>query len=222
MTFSTSYELPEQIVERSHSAAFKQFLHHWFVDSMGLSRGEVDLTFLSELNPEELAIAQDLLRRNLGLRYTHIIEGAAALHDVSAAPMLRSMLDEETDVSRQLTIAGALWKLTSDPIFIECLNRMKVSDHATLKQAHLHQILWIGDDRAISFLIDMLDDADSFVRFLALSALNRLEFNRQYFVPAKQFPGQPDDYRRRRHDPSFLQLMIVHLRACNARSKNGR
>ena len=222
MTFSSSYDLPEQIFKQPHPPAFKEFLHHWFVNTWGLSRGEVDLAFLNDLTPEEREIAKDLIRRNLGLKYTHIIEGVAALHDVSTAPILRSMVDEETNASRQLTIAGVLWKLTSDPIFIDCLSRMKASDDATLKQAHFHQILWIGDDRAISFLIDLLDDADRFVRFLALSTLNRLEFNRQFFVPAKQLPRQPDDYRRRRHDSSFRQLMTVHLRASNARSENGR
>jgi hypothetical protein len=221
MTFSSSYDLPEQIFHQPHSPAFKKFLHHWFVDTWALSRGEIDLSFLGEFTPEETEIAKNLLRRNLGLRYTHIIEGVAALNDVSAAPILRSMLDEETNASRRLTIAGTLWKLTSDPIFIECLNRMRASDDAILKSAHFHQILWIGDDRAISFLIDLLDDADRFVRYLALSTLNRLEFNQRFLVPAEQLPRQPEDYRRRRHDSSFRQLMTAHLRASNARSKNG-
>ena len=55
------------------------------------------------------------MRRNLKLRYTHIIEGTSALRDIGAVPILQAMLDEESDVSRRLTIAGALWKLSQDP-----------------------------------------------------------------------------------------------------------
>ena len=221
MTFSSSYDLPKQIVEPQHSPAFREFFYHWFIDSWGLSRREVDLSFLGALTPEELEVAKDLLRRNLRLKQTHIIEGVAALNDTSAAPILRLMFDEEISLSWRLTIAGALWKLTSDARFIECLNRMKTSDDATLKQAHFHQILWIGDERALDILLDLLDDTDRFVRYLALSSLNNLEFNRRFLVSAAELPHQPDYFRRLRHDPALRALMTAQLRAQNHGSRPG-
>src|SRR5271170_4078555 len=163
--FLDVYDIPKEVRRGTHSAAFEQFLHHWFVDSLGLSRREVDLTFIKDLTPHESEIAKDLLRRNLALRYTHIIEGLAVMGDVSAVPALRTMLAEETNLSRQLTIAGALWRLVRDSSFVDCLSRMRSSNIPALKAAHFHQILWLEDERAIDLVIDLLEDEDSFVRF---------------------------------------------------------
>lgn len=219
MLFKIIYDIPEEILSRSQSPAFSQFLHYWFVDTIGLTRREVDLTFLRDLTEEEREIARDLLRRNLKLKYTHIIEGVASLNDMTAVPILHAMLAEEEDLSRRLTIAGTLWRLAKDPVFMDCLNRMKVSDRATLRAAHLDQVLWLDDERAIDFLIDLLDDSDSFVRFLALSTLNRIEFERG-FLSKKELPRTPEDYRSRRDDPAFQTLMVNHLQAHNAAVKN--
>ena len=65
---------------------------------------------------------------------------------------------------------------------------MKTGDSSTLKQAHFHQILWLRDERAIDLLLDMPDDKDHFVRFLALSKLNELEFGRRFWVPENKAP----------------------------------
>jgi hypothetical protein len=218
MSFKTIYDIPEEVLSRSQSPAFAQFLHHWFVDTTGLTRREVDLTFLRDLTEEEREIAKDLLRRNLRLNYTHIIQGVAALNDVAAVPVLRGMLAEENDLSRKLIIAGTLWRLVGNPVFVDCLNRMKVNDRGALRAAHFDQVLWLDDERAIDLLIDLLDDSDSFVRFLALSTLNRIEFER-VFRSKKELPRSPEDYRPRRNDPAFRMLMVKHLQAYNAAVK---
>lgn len=222
MILSDVYEIPEEVVRQPHSSAFDQFLQNWFGNSWALTRGEVDLAFLNDLTSEEREIAMDLLRRNLGLKYTHIIEGVAALGDLTSVPILQAMLTAEPDASRQLTIAGTLWKLNQNVAFVDCLKRMKASKQATLKHAHFHQILWLGDERAIDFLIELLDDADRFVRFLALSTLNELEFERRFLVPETQLPCGSDHYRARRNDADFRAVMSAHLRARNLAVTNGR
>ena len=124
-----------------------------------MARGELDLGFLDDLTPQELALAQEAVRRNLKLKEVHIIEGASALRDVAAIPLLRTMLDQEPSESRRLTIAGALWKLNNDPVFLECLDRAKLAG-GNLMVAHLHQVLWLNDERALDFLIDLLSSRD--------------------------------------------------------------
>lgn len=173
------------------------------------------------MTPEETSLAKELLRRNLALKHNHIIEGLAALNDTDAVPRLREMLSAEQDLSRQLTLAGVLWKIVGDPIFIECLNAMVASDNGTLKAAHLRQVLWLDDERAIDFLIELLDDRDRFVRFLALSTLNQLEFQTGFALPDRELPRQPEDYRRRQNDAAFRALMVDHLKARNRASTNG-
>lgn len=92
MILSDVYEIPEAVVREPHSNAFAQFLQNWFGNSWALTRGEVDLTFLNDLTLDERQMAKDLLRRNLTLRYAHLIEGAAALDDVASIPILKGML----------------------------------------------------------------------------------------------------------------------------------
>jgi hypothetical protein len=99
-----------------------------------------------------------MVRRNLKLRYTHIIEGVSALQDIAAVPLLRAMFNEEPEESRRLTIAGALWKLVKDPIFIECLERAKTSE--SLGYFEQLMVLWLDDSRAIDILIDVLPQRD--------------------------------------------------------------
>jgi hypothetical protein len=254
MTLADSYDIPEDVSRGPHSPAFGQFLRNWFGDTYALTHGELDLSFLDDLTPEELALARGLVKRNLKLRQTHIIEGTSALHDVSAVPILRAMLDEESDVSRRLTIAGALWKLIQDPIFIDCLNSAKASGRNILCGNHLLQVLWLGDGRAVDFLIGMLPEKDGESHFwrvfrricfrwpfrsllaraylahahtnmegnFALGLLNELESGHRMGVPAWEMPRQPSDYRKRRHDPAFRELMVGAVREWNAEMKNGR
>ena len=221
MKLDDEFDIPEEISRGPHSPTFAKFLRNWFGDTSALTHGELDLTFLDELTPEELDLARQMVRRNLKLRYTHIIEGASALHDVDAAPMLRAMLEDEPNESRRLTIAGALWKLNRDPIFFDYLNQAKGPNRSLLSGAHLNQILWVGDERAIDLLIDLLDNKDEFIRFQALSLLNCLEFCRRFFVPKRELQRQPEDYRRRKLDPAFRAFMTAAVRRWNGETKNG-
>src|SRR5262245_54693034 len=70
------------------------------------------------------------------------------------------MLEDEPDPSCRLTIAGATWKLVRDPVLIECLERTKGTGTMV---AHINQVLWLDDERALDFLTGLLpaDDEDN-------------------------------------------------------------
>src|SRR5215204_2433896 len=104
----TVYDIPSTVLDRKRSKEFGLFFHHWFEDSRGLTRGEVDTGFLKELTTDEKQLAINLLRRNLHLGYTHIIEGVATMNDTNSIPVLERMLEATSDDSRKLTIAGTL------------------------------------------------------------------------------------------------------------------
>jgi hypothetical protein len=44
-------------------------------------------------------LGQQLIRRNLKCKHSHIISGTWALGDLEAVPLLRSMFDDEEDES---------------------------------------------------------------------------------------------------------------------------
>jgi hypothetical protein len=105
------------LVDDPPSPAFRQYLLNWF-GSNRVSFAE-RLRTANNLAPEETALARQLIRRNLKCRRSHIISGTWAPDDLEAVPPLRAMYDSEPDESRRLVIAGALWKLNKDPVFIE-------------------------------------------------------------------------------------------------------
>jgi hypothetical protein len=135
------------------------------------------------------------------------------------------MCANEPEESRRLTIAGALWKLCKDPVFIECLNRARGTP---LMVTHMDQVLWLDDERAVDFLIDLLPaDDDDYHRMRrrgilrkffgisrdqaaitgrwALSTLNRLETGR--LVDPRE--GHPPSYHlERRDNRDFRELMV--------------
>ncbi len=195
------------------SAAFEQFLAKWFIAKTEGYRGEWDLSYVKEFAPGELDLARQLLRRNLDKSQTRFVEGVALLGDVSAVPVLQEMYDKESDESRRLTIAGSLWQLAKDERFYESIRRMVEGGNATLKQAHFHDIELLGDGRAIEAIFDLLEDRDSFVRFLALNALNRLEHGRAFWVPAPQLPSQREHYLAQRGNLEFRQRLTKRLRS---------
>ena len=143
MKLRDSFDIPEEVSRGPHSPAFGKFLFNWFGDTGPLTLGELDISFLNDLTPEELTCARQMIRRNLSLRYVHIILGVWALRDIEAAPALRAMIADEPNDSRRLTIAGALWKLTNDPVFPELLDAAKASGNPDLLTAHLNQVLWL-------------------------------------------------------------------------------
>ncbi len=157
MWLSDSYDVPQELIDDPPSPAFRQFLLYWF----GSTRiSTVDrLRSIDELAPEELPVAQQLVRRNLKTRHNRLINATWLLRDTSAAPLLRMMFEEEPDQSRRLTIAGALWKLVKDPVFIECLAQARRSGLLAV-YGHLLQVLWLDDERALDFLIDLLPQED--------------------------------------------------------------
>ena len=106
MTFTTDYDIPQEVATQSHSSAFATFLRNWFGNSWALTRGEVDLSFLNDLTPEERELAKDLLRPNLRIKRRHIIEGVAALGDIKSVLALEAMFASEANPSWQLIIAG--------------------------------------------------------------------------------------------------------------------
>jgi hypothetical protein len=206
---STTYDLPP-FMGLWKSRALRAFLHNWFEDSRGLVRHEVDLSFLSELRPRELAYARNLLRRNLHLGYAHIVEGIGALGDTSAVPVLRQMLHCDEYRGLRLTIAGTLWRLTKDEAFYEALLEMKDSEWPAMKQVFIGQVPWLADGRALDMLIDFLEDSDAFVRYLALGWLHEIEFEKSSLLQGR--PHRPLYYQSRRHDEDFRTMMIEHLK----------
>ncbi len=198
MWLSDSYDVPLELVDAPHSPAFREFLLTWFGSTVRIEFGLPCLTVLKALSPDEITLAQELVRRNLHTRRIHIINATWALRDTSAAPLLRRMLEaqgppdaapnsggthpfsrdpaattcassskDEPDESRRLTIAAALWKLVGDPVFLEYLERAKKSG-LIASFPHLLQVLWLDDERALDFLIDLLPQNDEDKRRVAL------------------------------------------------------
>jgi hypothetical protein len=216
-----SYDIPESVAAGPHSPAFAKFLWNWFGDPMALMRGELDLTFLSDLTQEELSLAKELIRRNLSVRHTNIFQGIEALHDEEAAPILRKMLSEETELTWRLTISGALWRLNRDPVFIKCLEEARSVRPSIFKGGHLWQVLWLEDERAVDFLIDLLDQKDWPAVSMTLGLLNRLEFGHVFGIYARKLPHQPADYRKLRSDPAFRAHMVAAIHKLNSQRTHG-
>lgn len=221
MILRDSYEIPEEVAAGPHSPAFSRFLWNWFGDTTALTHGELDITFTGELTPEELSLARQLIRNNLGLKYDHIIEGAAALRDAASVPLLLKMFNAEKNLSRKLVIAGALWKIARDPAFVVCLEEARTVNPRLFVGRHLLQVLWLENERAVDFLIDLLDQEDRMVLSFTLGLLNELEFGRRMAIHYSRMPHQPADYRRLRDDPAFRAHMVAAIRKHNAESRNG-
>jgi hypothetical protein len=86
---------------------------------------------------------------------------------------------------------------------------------------HLWQVLWLDDERAVDFLIDLLNQKDWPALSMTLGLLNQLEFGRPMGVPAREMPHQPADYRKLRGDPAFRAHMVAAIHKLNAERRNG-
>ena len=139
------YDLPDEDEFEELSEAFHSFFYEFFVDSMTIHRGETDFWYVPDFSKTELQLARALIRDNLQRKYVHLIEGAALLNDRHAVPLLKKMLDHENDLSLRLTIAGSLWKIAKDPLFVDGLQAMIETDDDALILAHADQIKWLGD-----------------------------------------------------------------------------
>jgi len=199
-------------MEQFGSPAWKQFLDVWFgEDYPALSRDEIDRSFVRNLTVGEMEEARVLMRGSLRSKQKEFIEGVADLGDLESIPELRLLFESEGDLSRRLTIAGSLWRLARDPCFANCIEEMVAGGSADLKAAHIHQILWLRDEMVLNFLVRLLDDADGFVRHLALSKLIEIETGKSSLVVDRgQFPAER--YRLRREDPGFRRLMVANVR----------
>ena len=116
----------------------------------------------------------------------------------------------------RLAIAGALWNLVRDPVFLTCLDRLKIEPLAI----QIYEVLWLDDERAVDFLIDLLGASDPMVRYSSLELLNSLEAGRG-FTLREQFTSGPDDYRRMRLNPAFREHMTRAVRKRNREWKQG-
>lgn len=242
------YDVPKAIVDGPHSQAFRQFLVNWF----GGSRVSFEerLRSADDLTPAEVALSRELIRRNLKCKHSHIISGTWVLRDVEAAPLLRVLFDHEEDESRRLEIAGALWKLNRDPVFVECLDRAKNSGLFKVF-FHLQQILWLNDERAIDYLIDLLPETDSDcerarnlrrldrwlpfplrpitlwllrqrVQAAAPWALSLLNHLESGHPVPPDVQRPPSYYRGRRGDPAFRESMLTAVHGSIAKMHKGR
>ena len=131
------YDVPESVAAGSHSETFSKFLWNWFGNTSAVGRNELDVIFLRDLAPGELSLARGLVRRNLRVKHLHIIRAAGLLQDQEAAPILTSMLAEESDFSWRLAIAGSLWRIDRDPIFVRCLEEAKAMCPSLFQWGHL-------------------------------------------------------------------------------------
>lgn len=205
------YDVPNETFKKKRSAAFQHFYHHWFEEPLGLLRHEVDTSFLHELTDEERILARELLRRNLNTGESHIIEGVALLGDRASIPILKEMLGNTVDASRRLVISGSLWKLDLDESFPKEIELMVRHGRGILKQAHLEQIEWLRDSRTIKYLIEILDEGDTFASSLALSRLNEIEDNKRYLIGRDDFLHTREYYLDRMDDEAFVQSMTERL-----------
>jgi hypothetical protein len=250
MWLSNCYDVPQAVVDDPPSTAFRQFLLYWFC-SIRVSFSE-RLKAATNLSPEETPLARCLIRRNLKCKHSHIISGTWALGDLEAAPPLRTMFGQEADESRRLLIAGALWKLNRDPVFIECLKRAKESGLLAV-YFHLQQVLWLNDERSIDFLIDLLPQEDRDPRERALIRLRNLcdhtpfrgltmRMVREHndakgagpwalgllnhletgHLAPRDELRPPSYYRERRNDAAFREMMLEAVHECIAQMHQGR
>jgi hypothetical protein len=131
------------------------------------------------------------------------------------------MLSEETELSWRLTISGALWRLNGDPVFIKCLQEAKFVRPSIFQGVHLWQVLWLGDERAVDFLIDLVDRPYWRGRGMVLGLLNELEFGKAFPIPADRMPHQPADYRKLRGDHAFRVHMVAAIHKLNSQRTRG-
>jgi hypothetical protein len=207
-----NYDSQETGISWSESSAtFRELYRHFFVSSR-------DYMFIPPERTEGLSGAEEealkiLLRKELHRRYVHHIGGVGALRDTESVEPLRAMLSQEKDKSRKLTIARALWHICREPVLYDWLVEMVRSNRNTLKQAHIDDVLVLQDERSIALLMDLLNDKDSFVRHLALSHLNAIEFKKSFLKRTAELPHDAAYYRARRNDKEFVAIMVENLRS---------
>lgn len=205
------YDVPSStaLAIRKGSNNFRSFYNHVFVHPMGVMRNEVDLSFVQELGGSEADVAKDLVRRNLHCTDVVMLEAAVALQDMEVVPDLENCLKAVPTLGQRIGIAAALWRLNRHESFPECLAEVVKTENEALKEAQIPRMQWIGDERSILLLMQLLEDRGQFVRFLATTRLNDIEFGDRH--PNEPLRKTADDYRARAKDPAFLRMMVSNM-----------
>jgi hypothetical protein len=125
-------------------------------------------------------------------------------------------------MSRRLMMAWALWKIERDPIFVECLHEARSARPKIFGYVHLDQVLWLNDERALDFLVGLLEVKEGIVYSFTLGLLNELEFGRRMRIHHSKMTHQPADYRKLQKDPTFRAQMVAAIRKRTEESTNGR
>jgi len=108
----TRYDVPKSSIAGEVSTAFTRFVTDVFV-YQGRD-GPIDAASVAGLSPSEVELAKDLIRRNLHLGYSHLLQAAAALQDQGAVPQLEALLAQAGDLGRRVGIARSLLTITGD------------------------------------------------------------------------------------------------------------
>lgn len=138
---NTEYFIDIDPKSNSFSSAFKDFYNNHFVDAFGLSRDEVDTYFFDAMTTDEKEIAKRLIRQNLKLRQVHLFKATGLLKDTEALPSLYEQFDNNSDLSWQLTIGQAIWRINRDEIlYTDLLRQLKSHPSDTMREAHFEQI----------------------------------------------------------------------------------
>jgi hypothetical protein len=189
------------------SEAFKDFFYHHFIDMRALSRREVDTAFYVTMTAEEKEIARRLIRQNLSLKYIHLIEAAGQFKDNLALPILYEQLETTADLSRQLTIGQAIWRINNDMVYQGLLRKLLVHPGHTTKEAHFEQVTDLKDAESIEMLFQYLNDTGSFVQHLALSKLIFLLTGQDSF----ETKFDKSYFQSRQNDRAFKQTLLDNL-----------
>jgi HEAT repeat protein len=192
---ANSYQIDIDTGSGQFSKAFNEFYKNHFINSYGLTRGEVDSSFFVLMTNSEKEIARRLIRNNLHLKQAHLFRAAGELKDEQSLPILYEQLNGNTDLSWLLSIGQAIWKINGDKVYLELLHQLQKHPDGIMKAAHFDQVTDLKDQESIEMLFDYLEDDDSFVRELALSKLNYLvsrqhtlenRFDRKYFLKRRK------------------------------------
>jgi len=207
------YKADIDINDKKYSKAFRDFYHHHFIDSFGLGRNEVDLSFFQKMSISELDLAKELIRQNLFLKYVHIIKAAGDLKDEKSLPILFDLQKKcKDDFSRILTISQAIWKINGDNKYYNLLHKLVNSQDVILKQAHFEQIMDMPADNCINSLIKLLYDENALVVKFSLNYLNLYMTNK--FPAVSEDPAYSVDYfKNNQNNKDILANLIANKNA---------